>query len=124
MELKHLEMGMPYRELKECYIVFICTFDPFGKGRYQYTFEERCLEEDFPLGDETRKIFLNSKGKNAHETPPLLVHFLKYIENSTDKYVETVQEEAIGVLHEKIVELKKSRDLEAKYMKFYQPQTA
>ena len=112
MDVMALKPGEDFNDLKPSYVVFICSFDPFGKGRYQYTFEERCLEEDFPLGDETRKIFLNSKGKNAHETPPLLVHFLKYIENSTDQYVETVQEEAI----EKIVELKKSRDLEAKYM--------
>ena len=27
------------------FIIFICTFDLFGKGRHKYTFENRCCEE-------------------------------------------------------------------------------
>lgn len=45
IDLNHLEMGMPYRELKECYIIFICTFDPFGKGMHRYTFRNTCQED-------------------------------------------------------------------------------
>lgn len=116
MDVMALKPGDDFSLLKPSYVVFICTFDPFGKGRYQYTFEERCLEADFPLGDETRKIFLNSKGKNPQETPELLVHFLKYMENSTEECATEVNEEKIRLLHEKIVALKESRDLEAKYM--------
>ena len=97
-------------------MIFICTFDPFKKGLYRYTFEERCLECDLALGDETRKIFLNTKGKNDEEVPAELVHFLKYMEQSTDEYVSGVTEQSIIQLHEQVTELKKWRELEARFM--------
>ena len=48
------------------------------------------MKEDFPLGDETKRIFLSTKGKNAEEISKELLHFLEYVENSTDSYVENV----------------------------------
>lgn len=116
MDVSSLKPGEDFNELKPGYVIFICTFDPFGKGLYRYTFEERCLECDMGLGDETRKIFLNTKGKNESEVPKELVHFLKYMEQSTDAYVAQVEEESIIRLHEKITALKKWRELEARYM--------
>ncbi len=116
MDVTSLKPGEDFNELKPGYVIFICTFDPFGKGRYQYTFEERCLEENFPLGDETMKIFLNTKGKNEKETPELLVHFLKYMEESTDACAVRMQEPVIDKLHGRLDALKRSRDLEAYYM--------
>ena len=44
IDLNLLEKGVSYQELKECYIIFICTFDPFGKGRHKYTFQNLCKE--------------------------------------------------------------------------------
>ena len=46
------------------FVIFICTFDPFpGNDRKMYTFANRCRENDgLELGDETVKIFLNTKG--------------------------------------------------------------
>ena len=85
IDLNILEKGDDYNHLKKSYVIFICTFDPFDEGLYRYTFEERCLETVKPLGDETRKIFLNNKGTNDAEVPKELVHFLKYMENSSDE---------------------------------------
>lgn len=76
------------------------------------------MERDFPLGDETKKIFLSTKGENRDEVPEELIHFLEYMENSTDAYVATVTEQSINKLHNKISKLKKERDLEARYMTF------
>ncbi len=45
-----------------------------------------------------------------------LVHFLKYMEESTDAYVAEVTEESIIQLHERVTELKKRRELEARFM--------
>ncbi len=118
MDVSSLKPGQDFNDLKPGYVIFICTFDPFGEKLYQYTFEERCLERDFPLGDETKKIFLSTKGENADEVPEELVHFLEYMENSTDAYVVTVTEKSINKLHNKITELKKERELEARYMTF------
>ena len=76
----------------------------------------RCLEQDFPLGDETKKIFLSTKGENREDVPEELIHFLGYMENSTDAYVATVTDENISMLHGKVKMLKKERSLEARYM--------
>ena len=114
--MSSLEPGQDFNDLKPGMVVFICTSDPFGEKLYRYTFEERCLECNIPLGDETRKIFLNTEGTNDADVPVELIHFLKYVEHSTDEYVESVDDEAIHRLHERIAELKKDRILEEKYM--------
>lgn len=116
MDVSSLKPGEDFDELKPSYIIFICAFDPFGRKLYRYTFEERCLERDFPLGDETKKIFLSTKGQNKDEVPQELIHFLEYMEESTDEYVAAVEEEAINKLHARVRELKKQREMEARYM--------
>ena len=116
MDVASLKPGDDFNDLKPGYVIFICTFDPFGKGLYRYTFEERCMECDMGLGDGTRKIFLNTRGRNDEDVPKELVHFLKYMEQSTDEYVSEITEEPIIKLHEKVTELKKWRRLEARYM--------
>ncbi len=116
MDVASLKPGDDFNDLKPGYVIFICTFDPFGKGLYRYTFEERCLEWDMGLGDGTRKIFLNTKGKQDENVPKELVHFLKYMEQSNDEYVSQLTEESIIRLHEKVTELKTWRKLEARYM--------
>ena len=116
MDVSSLKPGEGFNELKPGYVIFICTFDPFGKGQYRYTFEERCLECDLALGDETRKIFLNTKGRNDAEVPAELVHFLKYMEESTDTYVSQVTEHSIIQLHEWVTELKRWRELEGRFV--------
>jgi predicted transposase/invertase (TIGR01784 family) len=118
MDATALKPGEDFSDLKPSYVIFICTFDPFGKGLYRYTFEERCLERDFGLGDGTCKIFLSTKGRNPEEVPEQLVNFLRYIENSKDSYVENVNDEQIRALHHKILELKKSREWRERYMTF------
>ena len=42
MDLNHLETGDEYSELLDSYVIFICTFDPFGKGLCCYAFENIC----------------------------------------------------------------------------------
>jgi len=64
IDLNVLGKGKDYIELKMSFVIFICTFDPFpGNDRKMYTFANRCRENDgLELGDETVKIFLNTKG--------------------------------------------------------------
>ena len=45
-----------------------------------------------------------------------MIEFLGYYENSTDEYVDKVDNPLITRLHEKMVILKKSREWEAGYM--------
>lgn len=116
MDVSFLKPGMNFNDLKPSYIIFICTFDPFDKGLYRYTFKQRCDERNLELGDEAYRIFLNTKGTNADEVPKELVHFLNYMEQSTNEYVIQTKDDSITRLHEKVTELKKWRELEERYM--------
>lgn len=118
LDVKSLKPGEDFSKLKPCYVIFICTFDPFGKKKYRYTFEERCLEQDFPLEDGTRKIFLSTKGENVTEVPEVLAHFLKYVEDSSDACVSQTNDAQIAELHDRVAMIKNSREWEERYMTF------
>ena len=63
IDLNLLDKGMDYTQLKQSFVIFVCTFDPFHIGRHVYTFENRCMEDpNLPLNDGTQKIILNTKG--------------------------------------------------------------
>lgn len=116
IDVAALNPGDDFSDLKPSYIIFICTFDPFGLGLYRYTFEKRCLEADFSLGDETYTIFLNTKGSNDEKAPKELVEFLKYVENGEDSATGGIKDGGVEKLHKKICKLKKSRRWRESYM--------
>ncbi|MCI9067636.1 MAG: Rpn family recombination-promoting nuclease/putative transposase [Lachnospiraceae bacterium] len=116
MDATSLKPSEGFSELKPSYVIFICTFDPFSHGLYRYTFENRCLEKDFPLEDGTKKIFLNTRGKDPSGVPALLVHFLHYVENTTAALAAESGESKISVIHERVTGLKRSRRWEGRYM--------
>lgn len=79
IDMSCLNKGLSYTALKKSYIIFICTFDPFGLDRYVYTFENRCLEDVRPsLRDEAIKMFVNTKGHigDVNDDFRELMHFL------------------------------------------------
>ena len=117
LDVAELKPGDDYNKLPDSYVIFICTFDPFERGLYRYTFIERCEENGEALGDGTCKIFLSTKGTNKDDVPEELITFLGYFEDSTDEYVMKTDNKSIHKLHEKIVALKKSREWEDGYMK-------
>ena len=55
--------GVYYDQLRQTYIIFVCTFDLFGLEQRIYTFRNTCVElPELELGDGATKIFLNAKG--------------------------------------------------------------
>ncbi len=80
--------GSEYKDLKENYVIFICTFDPFLKGQPYYTFQNMCLEYKEPiyLEDGTTKIFLNTTSKDLSSLDGELRLFYDYIK---DKIAQT-----------------------------------
>jgi len=63
IDLDRLKRGQDFDTLGESYIIFICPFDFFGKGRHLYTFRETCDQDaTLKLNDGTAKVFLNTKG--------------------------------------------------------------
>lgn len=70
IDLNILEKGNNYKDLKRSFVIFVCTFDLFGKGRHIYTFENCCIQNpELRLGDDTTKIILNTKGTMDDVTP-------------------------------------------------------
>ena len=81
IDLNILEKGDDYNHLKKSYVIFICTFDPFGLGRHIYTFENRCSEDTtLTLNDGTVKIILNTKG-TLDDVSPEMKRLLDYMRN-------------------------------------------
>ena len=82
IDLHILEKGEDYKALKKSFVIFFCTYDPFGKGRWVYTFENLCREDtSISLGDEATKIVLNTKGKIG-EISEELKDLLRYMDGA------------------------------------------
>ena len=63
MDANMLDKGLEYEVLRRSYVIFVCMFDLFEKGRTKYTFKSICEEaEGLPLGDGRCIMFLNTKG--------------------------------------------------------------
>lgn len=104
IDLAILNGGQRYQSLKTSYIIFICTYDPFGAGLKRYTFKNLCLEDPaISLDDQSVKIFLNTKGTRSGriEISEELQHFLDYMNTGEtgnsftrrlDEAVESVRE--------------------------------
>ena len=120
IDLDCIQKGKDYNELNKSFVIFICTFDPFDKGRHLYTFENLCLEDlTLRLEDETTKIFLNTKGKLA-DVDQSMIEFLTYIENSTDEYANHVNSELVKEINKKVKKLKTDKSMEVEYMTLYE----
>ncbi len=94
IDLNLLEKGENYKELKRCFVIFVCTFDLFGKGRHIYSFENRCIQEpDLSLGDDVTKIILNTKG-TMDDISPEMKKLLDYIDGKEpeDDYTRELDE--------------------------------
>ena len=103
-----------YNQLKNSYVIFICQFDPFGMDKCFYSFEERCLEElSFPLGDGTKKIFLNTGGANREEITDDLREFLDYIKAPNTM---KLQSEKVKMVDERVNKVKTDAEVRSKYM--------
>ncbi len=94
LDLQLIDKGQTYNMLKPSYIIFICSFDVFKKGRHIYTFENICKEDkNISLGDETTKIFLNTDSIMNDVSEELRV-FLDYVagKKSDDSYIKKLDE--------------------------------
>lgn len=116
MDVLSLKPGEDFNSLGPNYVIFICCFDPFGKGLYRYTFTNKCVETGEELGDGTTKIFLSTKGRNAEAVPEVLVRFLRYLENSTDECAGE-KDDAVSKIHSRVATIKRDRSWESRYMR-------
>lgn len=89
-----LEKGVVYSKLKDSYVIVICPFDYYGKGRHVYTFTNQCHEETgLEMADGTTKIVLNAVG-TMDDVSGRLKEFLRYVagESSNDEYIQKLDD--------------------------------
>ena len=77
--------GSKYKDLKQNYVIFICTFDPFHQEKPIYSFQNYCVDYGvpIPLADGTEKIFLNTTAKDTTNLDGELRLFYDYIKERT-----------------------------------------
>ena len=114
--LKSGERG--FDKMNPLYIIIICNYDPYGKKKYCYTFDNQCKEvPGLRLGDEVTKLLLSTRGENKEEVSKELVDFLHYVTESNENGLPDECDERLKRLHESIREIKASADMEVEYMK-------
>ena len=115
-----LRKGMHYRELRKAYVIFICTFDPFGAGLPVYHFTYRCKENgNLQMGDLTENIFLNVKAADKTDDEELAA-FLRYVngQKPDSSFTKKLDEEATRIKNNDDWRLKAmTLDMEIKDMK-------
>ena len=118
IDVNQLERGQYYDELRPSYVIFICTFDPFGKSLYRYSFRNVCREDgEVELQDEAYKLFFNTKGTRG-EIPEALKEMLAYINNPEEYPVEESKLKLIHRLDEAVETAKMSEDWRRAYMTY------
>ena len=87
--------GQDYYELKDSYILFICTYDPFKNSENKpyglpcYTFKNICSENhDVDLNDKCLKVIYNSSAyeKAEDERIKSFLHFINTNEPGEDDF--------------------------------------
>ena len=117
MDMDLLESGHEYKELPMSYVIFVCDFDPFKKGKYCYTFENRCLEDfSLEMGDGSRSIFLSTDGKDTDKISKELRSFLEFIKTDNPENNTKTEDEYVKGLQQTIRRIKKNRELERSFM--------
>lgn len=96
LNLNQIEKGADYDELKNNMVIFICTFDHFGKGVPVYTFSNRCKEAlELELEDGTSKVFVNAKGNTGNLSEDFR-SFLRYLNGEVienNSFISTLENE-------------------------------
>ena len=111
VDINLIEKGLDYEQLKKNYVIFICTFDPFGRGRHIYHFENLCREDPaVHLEDGTEKIFLNTKG-TIDDVDGELRSVLYYFESLVP------QDAFTGELEESVTAARVHKEWRQEYMK-------
>lgn len=78
IDTAQLGTGIDYTALKDTYVIFICTFDPFGENRAVYEVKRSFAHENHASADNgTHELYFNAKAySTVHDVD--LSSFLRY----------------------------------------------
>ncbi len=117
MDAGSLKSGAEYSVLRNVFVIFITTYDPFGAARMVYTIKNGCVEmPELPYEDGARTIFLYTKGTEGN--PPEELRELLYYMEHTSK--ENARTESLRRLHEMVTAVKRDRKVGLTYMKSFE----
>ncbi len=115
MDLDMLQQGMEYEELPDTIVIFLCMFDPFGRGRCLYTFQRQCREEpDLYLEDGTKMVFVNAKGE-TNQVNPLLREFIEYLNHP--EQIDKTSGTLVRQLEQEVEKVRRDYQSKEAYMK-------
>ena len=113
-DIDNTQPGGLYSQMKDNYVIFICTFDPFLQGKAFYRFENICMDcnPPLPLRDGTYKFFLNTMADDLTLLDPELKLFYDYIrKGKTDgSLAKTIDNKIAGI--------KENIEVRGKYMTY------
>ncbi len=70
--------GERYNALRKTYVIFICTFDLFGRNLARYEFDTICQQDkSLILADDRHTIFVNAEGVTNDQQLKEFLHYLK-----------------------------------------------
>ena len=117
MDMELLAKGCEYAELPDSYVIFLCDFDPFGEGKYRYTFRTACEEtEEVSLKDGRCIVFLNTRGKNVEDVPKELVSFLRFVHADLKESQKDFQDDYVRQVQKSVIHIKENREMEERFM--------
>ena len=112
IDLNILNKGESYNKLKKSYVIFICNYDPFRKGRCFYRFENVCVDDpSLKLKDDSVKIMINPYGNDTKQFGKGFAALMDFLKNGqiSDTYTESLKDE--------ITKVKVSEEWRRRYMK-------
>lgn len=117
IDAKILRSGVDYGKLKNVVIIMILPYDPFGKNRMVYTFENHCKEDDtIEYEDGAKTIYLYTRGIEGNPSKDLQ-NMLKYIEESRQ---ENARDENLKKIHEFVEKIRHDEEVGINYMKAFE----
>lgn len=122
IDVSLLEPGSgDFNKLNDLTTILVAPFDVFGHGLYRYTFEEYCKEvPELRLEDGARRIFINTKGKNAEGFSKEFLDFMDYINSTTDEVAKRSNSPRIKKIHNRVCSVKKSEKVGVKLMQAWE----
>ena len=117
MDMDLLVKGCEYAELPDSYVIFLCDFDPFGEGKYRYTFRTACEEtEEVSLKDGRCIVFLNTRVKNVEDVPKELVSFLRFVHADLKESQKDFEDDYVRQVQKSVTHIRDSREMEERFM--------
>ena len=95
MDANQLKRGAKISELRDSIVVFVCDFDPFGKGLCRYDCATVCLQTKEIVPDQRSSVYLNVRGvldELPQELKNIMLLFMGEVVDNDDFVSEIIAE--------------------------------